>query len=156
MTDTAVMAAMGLRIILSSDRWIFLWEKPHHLLCLQKEITILVIFQRIVSGSEGFFLFACSHSLVAIWFLFLFKIMTAWSFGLWRGLWKLCFPWRNDVIGVVYVSSEVQTTTFRRGLANHFGKCSCVWRLLWGSRSGGSSVFTGTSRCCAKRSVFTW
>lgn len=150
------MAAMGLKIILSSDIWIFLWKKPHHLLYLKKQNTILVIFQRIVSGSEGVFVFACSHSSVTIWFLFSFKTIAGWTFGLWSGLWKLCFPWRNDVIGLVYVRSEVQAIMFRGGLANHFGKCSCVWRLLWGSWSGGSTVFTGTICCCAKRSVFTW
>lgn len=131
-------------------------KKPHHLLYLQKEFTTLVIFQRIVSGFKGFSVFASSHSSVTIWFLFSFKTITGWTFGLWSGLWKLCFPWRNDVIGLVYASSEVQATTFRRGLANHLGNCSCIWGLLWGITSGESTVFTSTVCCYAMRSVSTW
>lgn len=107
----------------------------------------------------GFFVFASSHSLVTIGFLFSFKTITGWTFmEFMEWLRKLCFPWRNNVTGLVYVSSEVQTTTprLRRSLANHFGNCSCIWRLLRWSTSGGSTVFTNTICCCAVRSVFTW
>lgn len=41
---------------------------------------------------RGFFVFASSHSLVTIGFLFSFKTITGWTFGLWSGYESFAFP----------------------------------------------------------------